>query len=168
MERVKREPAAPSFQSRQTLSSGKRGRGQVRGGGGFGPAAAAHPLRRLPKPHPQLILTVLLDRIRATTGHFGIVSDLSNNIYSTKKLEDFRVPWSQLISMADVDQTILQEDDGLVKVTIAPTGLQIDTGEMQSQLDNRGTWSGFEMDPSRKTTLEPVYNAIVKSLPTYR
>ncbi|XP_021965582.1 protein argonaute-2 [Folsomia candida] len=186
MERVRRDAGGgddnkgPPKQQAPPARGG--GRGGKRGGGGRGApppprddppapggAGAALPPRRLPKPIPQLILTVLLERIREETHHYGIVSDLSNNIYSTEPLEKLGVPWVHPISMRDVDQTILQEeDDGEVTVTISPTGQQIDTYAMQAQYNQIGTWKGFDMDPSVKTTLEQVYNAIVKSLPTYR
>lgn len=156
MERVKRDDGGSS------KARGKKGGG---GSGGGGPL----PPRRLPKPIPQLVLTVLLKRLRKNTGHFGIVSDLSNNIYSTEPLEQFNVVGVHSVRMAEVDQTILQEDDdGEIKVTITSTGQQIDTRQMQWELNTKGTWRGFELETSIKTTLEQVNNAIVKSLPTYK
>ncbi|XP_035707755.1 uncharacterized protein LOC118435582 [Folsomia candida] len=127
MERVRRDPgggddtskkAAPLKQQQPPPT--KRGGTQPLPDGGASDTAALPP-RCLPKPIPPLILTVLLQRIQESSRHYGIVSDLSNNIYSTQRLELLGVPWVHRISMKDVDQTILQEeDDGEITVKITP------------------------------------------------
>jgi hypothetical protein len=154
---------------------GKGARGITKDGGGGGGepsgegAAAALPPRRLPKPLPQLILQVLLDRLRRDLKFYGIVSDLSNNIYSTKRLEDLTSMVHE-VCMTEVDQVILQEkDDGKVKVTITPTQQQIDTTSLSRYLqEHQGSLKGMDLNPTIKTSIEMVYNAVVKSMPKYR
>jgi hypothetical protein len=148
---------------------GKKGKdgggdGEPQGGEGGGPPIQ----RKLPKPLPQLILQFLLKEIRGQWKHYGLVSDLSNNIYSSRRLEDLNIPLVHEVRLADVEQEILQEtDSGVIKVTITPTILEIDTQAMRDYFKLNGTWKGFTMDTSVKTVLEQLYNAIVKSLPDY-
>lgn len=179
MDRV-REPRPDDKKDSQKPEESKGQQGKKKksptksAGSGRGPepgssqAGGALPPRKLPKPLPQLVLQVLMARLREQMKHHGIVSDLSNNIYSMKKLEG-KVELVQDVCLSEVDQTILQETDtGIIRVTITPTDLRIDTSAMAAYLNSKKTWKGMAMDIATKTTTEQVYNAIVKSMPNFR
>lgn len=141
------------------------------GGGGPGGGAAVQP-RKLPKPLPQLIIQFILNKIHTEKKFYGIVSDLSNNMYSTKPLEKSNIDMNYLVSMRDIDQTILQEDDdGVIKVVFARTELDIDPNklkEMNEFLRSHGSWKGYGFDAAVSTVVEQVLNAVVKTFPQYR
>ncbi|CAL8129679.1 unnamed protein product [Orchesella dallaii] len=130
------------------------------------------PQKKLPKPLPQLILQHVISEINNKNKFYGIISDLSNNVYSSRPLEKLGIDLIRVINMRDLDQEILQEDDeGKVKVTLARTDLDVDPNSLKSlneHLAQYGSWKGYDMDVSVRTVVEQIYSAFVKSLPTYK
>jgi len=156
--------------SKKGDKDGAKGKPKPDDGGGDGGDvdAAAGPPRKMPKPFPQLVLQVVLKRIRTEMKFYGIVTDYSNNLYSTKPLEG-NVSMELIVSMKHVDQTILQEtDDGEVKVKIERSQLHIDTSGLQQQLEKFRSFKDFSFPPNLKTPIEMVYNAVLKSMPNFR
>lgn len=155
-------------ETRAAKPSPQKGAGRA----GSSSAEASSALKKLPRPYPQLILQYLISKINRERNYFGIISDLSNNIYSTKPLEDLKIDLKPVVKCSALDKTILQEtDDGEVHVTIARTEKALDQNMIRAineHLRSRGTWKGFELDAAVKTAVEQIYNAILKSFPSYR